>query len=283
MRVKLCSLLLAIVTALTLAPAAGAQVQCPNCHKDQVPMAGHGAAPDGSGRRNVNVQIEFNGSGSWTNPATGNTNDNIWNGVRDSNTVWNNARDGSGNATGYYFNLNQGAARGDVDVLIVLGNPGTGNAAQTRGTRDSAGNIGPPYTIVLPASASSWNPNYMRSVIEHELGHTIGLSHAYINFNTCGHTIMNHGTASGRVTGAPQAQDVTASNRHLNDRTVCQHTFGQNAATIGGGGGGGYTEPNPWRYSPTCYYFWDAVDYYYCYDGCRYAFTVYYLTDSFCF
>jgi len=54
---------------------------------------------------------------------------------------------------------------------------------------------------------------------------------------------------------------------------------------------GGYTDPNPWRYQPTCYYFYDAVDFYEFCDcnesgsprGYRYIGTAYFLTDSFCF
>lgn len=284
MRTKLCSLI-AIILALSLV----AYGDCPHCHKNQIPMTGHGAAPDGSGRLNVNVQI----TGSWTDPSTGATNANIWNGVRDGSLDWNNATQTgtpTGQATNYYFNLNQGAAAGDVDVRIVLGNPGAGNLASTTpASQDSAGNVSGPYTITLPAAAAGWSADFLRSVIAHELGHTIGLSHAYKNFRKCGHSIMNHTSATGRVTGSVQPQDVTAANKQYNNRANCTDTFGQVAHTVDGGGG--YTDPEPWRYTPTCYYFYDAVDYYVFCDcneagsprGYRYVGTAYYLTDSFCF
>lgn len=276
MRIKLC-LAAALMLVLVLLP--GASADCPNCHKNQIPMTGHGAAPDGSGRLKVNVQID-----SSFNDSPGTTNSNIWNGVRDARTDWNNATQTgtpTGQATNYYFAEAQSAASSDVDVRIVMGNPGAGNFAQATATCHGGGNVGPPYTITLPPDAKNWGLDKRRAVISHELGHVLGLSHAYKKFQTCGNTIMNNGTPKGAITGSVQPKDVTAANKQYNNRAACTDNFGDGPHMTGGGGG--YTEPTPWRYTPTCYYYYDAVDYYYCYDGCRYAFTVYYLTDSFCF
>jgi hypothetical protein len=60
-------------------------------------MTGHGAAPDGSGRRKIEIRIDT----SWgveTNPA-------IWNGTVAAGNEWNGARDSNENSTGYYFSL----------------------------------------------------------------------------------------------------------------------------------------------------------------------------------
>ena len=52
-----CSVLCAVV-ALGLCPRIYAQ-QCPaGCYYNQTPMAGHGAAPDGSGRRVINIYVD---------------------------------------------------------------------------------------------------------------------------------------------------------------------------------------------------------------------------------
>jgi hypothetical protein len=256
-------------------------VDCPKCTKDKIPMAGHGAAVDGSGRRNVNVQI----AGSWNDPATGNTNTHIWNGVRDATNDWNNATTSTGQATNYHFNLNQGAASGDVDVRIIQGNPGAGNAAVTRATQNADGTWGPPYTMTLPAAAATWSASKLQSVIAHELGHPIGLSHAYTNFAICGHTIMNHSNATGgRITGSVQAQDVAMANKHYNNRSTCTGLYGVNTFEPTGGG---YTDPTPRYYYPyTCYYYYSAYDIYYecdCRENGEYAFTVYVLDDVICF
>ena len=264
---------LAIILAFSLLTYA----DCPNCNKNQIPMAGQGPAPDGSGRRQVNVQIDAS-----FNDSPGNTNANIWNGVRDARTDWNNATQNgtpSGQATNYYFAEAQSAPSSNVDVRIVMGNPGTGNLAATGPTNHGNGNVGPPYTITLPPAARNWPLDYLRSVIAHELGHTIGLGHAYKNFSKCGHTIMNHTGANGRVTGSVQPQDVVAANRHYNNRANCKQNWGDPMLPTEGGG---YVEPtpNPNLYPRTCYFYWTEVPYY---NEGQYMGSVYYLDMVICF
>lgn len=69
--------------------------ECPRCSSDEIPMAGHGPAEDGSGRRTIFVKIDS----TWGNP----TNPSIWNQTQAACTAWNNATDQYGNKTGYYL------------------------------------------------------------------------------------------------------------------------------------------------------------------------------------
>ncbi len=227
---------------------------CPNCIKDQTPLVGHGISSDG--RRKINVKID-----SSFNDAPGRTNDNVFNGVRDARTDWNQARDANGNRTKYFFEEAQSVAPGQEDILIVMGNPGAGNLASTAPRRDSSGNlirdsngkVQGPYRIELPPDAKNWSLDFLRSALAHEFGHVIGLSDASSKFRRCGHTIMNHTSKNGRVTGSVQSQDVATSNVQFNTPSSCADTWGNPSRTTTGGGG---TTPSPTATPPStqnCY------------------------------
>jgi hypothetical protein len=90
--------------------------------------------------------------------------------------------------------------------------------------------------------------------------------------------------------------DVQATNQQAGDRAHCG-AVALPTQNIGGGDGGEAVDPNPFRYTPTCYYMFDVVDYYrYCecaesgcqcsggsYRGLKYLGTEYYLMDYFCY
>jgi hypothetical protein len=195
--------------------------ECPNCFWNVKRMSGHGTTADG--RTKINVQISFSGTGSWNDPGTSTTNANIWNGVNNANANWNNQTSG-GQHINYSLGVDQTVSQANVDVRIVQGNLTPPTIGQTRGTKDSAGNVGPPFTIILVPGAQNWTASYLQSVIAHEIGHLLGLAHSP-GFNTCGHTIMNHSSTGGRVTGSVQPQDVAEARKQFNNPGSCSDQF----------------------------------------------------------
>jgi hypothetical protein len=125
---------------------------CPDCFYNLTPMNGQGPAPDGSGRRTIQIRIDA----SWGEP----TNTAIWNGTQDARNEWNGARDAQGNSTGYYLDLNQSTST--PDIIIIRGTP-LGNAcAGVTG--------GPPYVITLRPGTSDLSAEEIRGHIAHEIG-----------------------------------------------------------------------------------------------------------------
>jgi hypothetical protein len=146
------------VVVVALAVGKVAWSNCPECYGDQHPMDGHGAAPDGSGRRLITVRIDP----SWGTP----TNPSVWDAVNAAIAEWNNARDAFGNSTGYYLELNQNLQ--NPDIKIVQGDPGNGCAGTTV--------QGPPYTTTLPSGFVGFSRDEQRGRIGHEISHPFGLS-----------------------------------------------------------------------------------------------------------
>ena len=89
-----------------------ALAECPKCYSNNnAPMEGHGPATDGSGRRQIHVQIDS----SWGTQ----TNSAIWNGTQAAVNAWNNARDTNNNSTGYFLSVDQSASTPDIIIKQV--------------------------------------------------------------------------------------------------------------------------------------------------------------------
>jgi hypothetical protein len=230
-KVLVCTTFTAAVLLSVTATNAEAQCTsytCPQCFNDSTPLSGHGAAPDGSGRRALNVFIDS----SWGNP----TNTTIWNATNDAINAWNALSDPScngrpGTRTAYYYVLNQAGGAGAADVVVQLD-----NSVPTCGQNDMTNH---PYKIQLHAAVASTSESNAKVVIEHELGHAIGLDDT---FGACVNTsdIMSAATDYNcNVVGSfPLTPgDVGQSNRNLSQESTCTGSNSSSAPILLGGDG----------------------------------------------
>lgn len=105
---------------------------CPACENNAPIMPGHGPASSSDNRRIISIAIDP----SW-NSSPGNTNALIWNAVACAVQSWNNARDPYGNATPYYFKVDQSGQYGKpADITFTKGSipsqAGTGHLRPVR-------------------------------------------------------------------------------------------------------------------------------------------------------
>jgi hypothetical protein len=226
---------------------------CPPCYTNGVPPVGHGSAPDGSGRRVINIYIDS----TWNTPS-GTTNTQIWNAVAEAASNWNSATDNSGNHTGYYFAVNQSGGNDQADIIISYGSTlaGTTFTATTDTTLD------PPVVDLNPAlnGSTGVSTDSAAATISHEFGHFMGLGNAdYKNGNSCGssNSIMRNAyTDLTSVVLKPSTTDVAQTNQHLNSPANCQESSsvdnanetadeGTDPGSGSGGSGGGNPGPPP--------------------------------------
>jgi hypothetical protein len=235
--------------------AASAQITCPPCYTDETPPPGHGAAPDGSGRRVMNIYIDS----SWDS-SPGTTNSQIWNAVQQAAANWNNATDASGNHTGYYFQLNEPGGIAQADLIITKG-------SLSGATSKGGGGFDPDLITLntwMDGSNFSVYPITTASAagtIAHEFGHDIGLGDA-LPSGSCAasNSIMEEAYSDGVAqVSSPSSGDVSQSNHNLNTRSSCQEPIstdqnlgqstddgtdpGRGGGNGGGGGGGGQPPP----------------------------------------
>lgn len=202
------------------------QQLCPGCYKDQVPFPGrYGPASSTDPRRVIKIKV----SSSWNidqngNATPGQTNPTIFNAFNDQNAgsgtaMWNNARDGS-NTTSVYFQLDQVS---DPDIIIKLGDNPSGGCASTDFNKI-------PYVMTLPSSARNWTPTQIALIVAHELGHTIGLTHAKKQTNDkyapdCPESgvksiMLGYTGACKPVATGIEATDIQAHNKQFQSRLV---------------------------------------------------------------
>jgi hypothetical protein len=168
-------------------------------------MGGHGAAPDGSGRRVIFLQIDSSW-GTQTDPR-------IWNQTLAAINDWNNATDDSGNHTGYYFQLSQTTSTPDY-VIRQHEMPSSNVCGET--TPGSG-----VHTMSLPGGILNLSDAEIRGRIGHEIGHPLGLSNAA--YEDCLSIMNTSVTGCHRFVNNIQPTDVASVNRSFspNRTSLC--------------------------------------------------------------
>lgn len=152
MRCLLCTSLVCLLIGFSIF----ARSLCPPCDPSQFPLPGHGAAPDGSGRRLMNVTID----GSW-DVSPGQTNPNVYNGINTAIAMWN------GKPTCYYLLLDQTSGNTDIKIYKEAASniqEGCGDALAMT-----------PYRIRLADTIGGDTAAHIGDLAAHEIGHAFGL------------------------------------------------------------------------------------------------------------
>jgi len=215
---------------------------CPPCYTDLSTLAGHGAAPDGSGRRVINIYIDS----SW-DQSPGVTNANIWNAVTTAATKWNNATDQWGNRTAYYFKVNQADGLSQADFVVKKGNLSGATAVTDLGHY--------PYVITVDAHlATDVSTDSASGSIAHEYAHGIGVGEAN-TYSGCGNSTSIMRAANPDYTvivSNVQSIDVVAANTNFSSPSACGYSkYNQNVQPVEGAQGSGFcinTCPSNGRY-----------------------------------
>ncbi len=224
-----CALLLAVVLLtlsnqwLSVLVHACSSFSCPPCTKNTAPLAGHGAASDGSGRRTINVFI----SNTWdTTP--GNTNTVIYNATNNAISAWNSAVDSTctppTQKTGYYLVLNQSGGTSAADIVITKSEDVTCAATLIKDAAHTR-----PDTIKLQDKVKNRSTSEVTLIIEHEIGHSLMLENGSDGGCTLGNDIMSTFIYSSDVATCTLSStnfsitpaNVSQSNRNMSNRTTC--------------------------------------------------------------
>lgn len=287
---KYCLIVFVIAVIAVSAPLAKTAYSqgttCVDCNKRVSQLNGHGARSATDPRRVINVRIDP----TW---GTTTTNANIWNAT--TGDVGNGALE-MWNAVGspYYFDIRQDVPASQTDFLIVR-DPSWNFASDGCASSDSPA-VGAGRTtrvIHLPPQASNWNQDTLACILAHEIGHGVGLAGSLPPCQSIMREPPVRTEADCKCTQSITQNDVAKANQFAENAEANCGRPGKR--TNFGTPGGGFTDPNPFRYNPTCYYFYDAVDLYYCRwisitDGSchpdtppEYIGTIYVLTDYYCF
>lgn len=214
-RVKHLTIATSLIAIMSAALPAYA-LDCPPCfHNQKSPKVTGNGIQDG--RPIVTVQIDSSWSVDNAGNPQSNTNAAIWNGVDGcvgcvppdgAIGMWNSARGTGGAVPPYYFKLDQNAQNPNIKIVR---DPTLTSCGRLSGVS------GGPYTLSLPASATSQDIWALVETLAHELGHSIGLENP--DDPNCV-SIMNRANPTcGAAGNAVYERDVNQAIRGMNPGT----------------------------------------------------------------
>lgn len=277
------------------------RASCPECFQNFKPVPDDGSR-SANGRPIIKLKL-----GGQFDVTPGHSDGRIFNAVSGAVNAWNTATNAEGRGAHYEIAFNQQTQNSDdsaVNIRIVKDLPDSADAQTGRGVPWVSGPQGGPFNLHIPAHyADICTAEGLLQAIEHELGHIFGLYHNLKQVGSC------RGDEQTIMKPRDPSQGCVQLNRAISQRDVQRtidlaeipgyannecHAIYKDGTPVGdqdpGGGGGGYFDPTPAPYyPPTCYYFYNAVDFETCSrvdDGprtCSYAGTRYFLEDVFCY
>jgi hypothetical protein len=199
---------------------------CPACFKDETPPTAPNDA-QGHPRRPVYVDLTA-GDGRYRtalNMAMG-----TWNGTA-APVGFTLAQPQVPDANGNYPPMPQ--------VMLQVGALGTNSKGEKICARTTTSKTGTPptnitvYTITLPPESSNWSLARIAEVLEHEMGHILGLDDVSQGCDS----IMQQGNAdcTTSVHSTIETRDVEAAQKYETDRIHCDKKRGKNSHETGGG------------------------------------------------
>jgi hypothetical protein len=269
----------------TLSELFFAEGACTQCYGKETAFAG-GVGPNGEASTPSNRYVNVGYVNSGGDAFTGGDATKIASAIGTASNTWNGAKgEDDTSEVPYTFTPSQNGNKVNVKISLVDKVPGDKDGGSCGGFQANVvgGQIKGGTIYILKSVMASQNADQIAKIIEHELGHFMGLANIDASRTDQCASIMDRSNGDGCVLNRSISKgDVSTVIKHANSNQDCKRDRNSKVQNVQGPGG--YTDPTPIPYyPPTCYYFYDAVDYYYCYDGCRYIGTVYYLTDVFCF
>ena len=251
------------------------------CYKGEKPFK------DGTtGARNVNVKYRASGPNGFTSDPT-----KMSGALTTARNNWNTRTDGTSTQP-YQFNEAQGQPASNVNLEIILvddikGAPPSACMQLNTWQDPQTGAVAGGRLYVKRSAFNNATEAQLSELLQHELGHFIGLADFYGNADQCQTTMAQAKSECKGLKGSREISQADVANvkKYVNKSPDCKKPRESSHVLDSGPG---YVDPTPipYYYPYTCYYFYSAYDFYYecdCRENGQYAFTVYVLDDVMCF